>query len=160
PSQNKEHRNLSLAEFCLHYETVELWFDMRPRAQLKLIWLLDYFSSYPEVARRLKLRLVDREMIGVDELVTWRPTAIDVSGREFETASAAWRAYRSATPEACFDLLRRDLSALPLLKPALNDLLAELPSASTGLGASQMRILEILRRGYSRTADVFYRADD
>ncbi|MFX6134483.1 hypothetical protein ABTF13_20780, partial [Acinetobacter baumannii] len=76
---------------------------------------------------------------GVDELVTWRPTAIDVSGREFETPSAAWRAYRSATPEACFDLLRRDLSALPLLKPALNDLLAELPSASTGLGASQMR---------------------
>src|SRR5262249_9929795 len=63
PSKNKKHRNLSLAEFCLHYDTVELWFDMRPRAQLKLIWLLDHFSSYPEAARRLKLRLVGRDMM-------------------------------------------------------------------------------------------------
>ncbi|MCP4617164.1 MAG: hypothetical protein GY844_12120 [Bradyrhizobium sp.] len=154
------HRNLSLAEFCQYYETVELWFDLLPRAQLKLIWLLDYFSSYPEAAPRLKLRLVDREMRAIHELGTWRPTAVDVSGREFETASAAWQAYRSATPEACFDLLRRDLSALPLLAPALRNLLAELPSASTGLGATEMRMLEMIRRGYSRTVDVFYRSDD
>ena len=33
----------SLAEFCEPYETVELWFDLRPNAQLQLIWLLDYF---------------------------------------------------------------------------------------------------------------------
>ena len=45
------HRDLSLAEFCQHYETVELWFDMQPNAQLKLIWLLDYFRSYPETDR-------------------------------------------------------------------------------------------------------------
>jgi len=57
-------------------------------------------------------------------------------------------------------LLRRDLSALPLLKPALRDLLAEIPSASTGLGATEMRMLEMIRRGYSRTVDVFYRSDD
>ena len=44
------------------------------------------------------------------------------------TASAAWQAYRSPTPEACFDLLSKDLSALPLLKPVLIDLLEELPS--------------------------------
>src|SRR5262249_40925042 len=76
PNKNKKHRNLSLAEFCLHYETVELWFDIRPRAQLKLIWLLDYFSSYPKVAPRLKLRLVDRKMMAIHELGTWRPTAV------------------------------------------------------------------------------------
>src|SRR5690349_9163155 len=42
-SKKKRHRNLSLAEFCRKYETVELWFDMQPRSQLKLVWLLDYF---------------------------------------------------------------------------------------------------------------------
>ncbi|MGQ0685610.1 hypothetical protein [Bradyrhizobium sp.] len=159
PNKNKKHRNLSLAEFCQYYETVELWFDMRPRAQLKLIWLLDYFSSYPDVAPRLKLRLVDRDMMEIHELGTWRPTVIGVSEREFETASAAWQAYRAATPEACFDLFHRDLSALPLLRPALRDLLAELPSTSTGLGASEMRMLEMIGRGYSRTRDISYCSD-
>jgi hypothetical protein len=48
------------------------------------------------------------------------------------------------------------LSALPLLKPALLDLLAELPSASTGLGASEMRMLEMIGRGYSLTNALFH----
>src|SRR5882724_9092769 len=59
-SENREHRDLSLADFCQHYETVELWFNVRPEDQLKLIWLLDYFRVYPETVARLKVRLVDR----------------------------------------------------------------------------------------------------
>src|ERR1700752_3151682 len=47
-SENRKHRDLSLADFCQHYETVELWFDGGPEDQLKLIWLLDYFHAYPE----------------------------------------------------------------------------------------------------------------
>ena len=58
------------------------------------------------------------------------------------------KAYRATTPEACFDLLSKDLSALPLLKPALINLLNELPSSSTGLGATEMRMLELIARGY------------
>jgi hypothetical protein len=56
-SENKDYRDLSLAEFCLRYESVELWFDPQPHAQLQLCWLLDYFRSYPETIARLKLRL-------------------------------------------------------------------------------------------------------
>jgi len=37
-SKNKGYRNLGLAEFCQQYETVELWFDTSPNAQLRLIW--------------------------------------------------------------------------------------------------------------------------
>ena len=36
-----------------------------------------------------------------------------------------WQAYRAPTPKACFDLLGRDLTALPLLKSALLELLEE-----------------------------------
>lgn len=36
-SRNGHLDELSLAEFSQHYETVELWFDTRPNAQLKLI---------------------------------------------------------------------------------------------------------------------------
>jgi hypothetical protein len=48
------------------------------------------------------------------------------------------------------------LSALPLLKPALIDLLEELPHRSTGLGATEMRMLELIARGYSRTNALFH----
>jgi hypothetical protein len=130
-SKNKGRRDLGLAEFCQQYETVELWFDMDPNAQLRLIWLLDYFRTHRETVARLKLRLVDLEMIRLDRLGKWQPPAVDVTERELATASAAWQAYRAATPEACFDLLVKDLSALPLLRPALLDLLEELPSGLT-----------------------------
>jgi len=129
---------------------------VRPDAQLKLIWLLDYFHSYPETAGKLKLRLVDLEMSALENFGRWRPPAVDVTEREFEAASAAWQAYRAPTPEACFDLLSKDLSALPLLKPVLIDLLEELPSVSTGLGATEMRMLELIGRGYSRTNALFH----
>jgi hypothetical protein len=145
-----------LAELCLQYETVELWFDTHPNAQLLLIWLLDYFRSHPETIARLKLRLVDAEMIRLDRLGKWRPPAVDVAGDVLETATAAWQAYCATTPEACFDLLRRDLRALPLLRPALVDLLAELPSATTGLGATEMAMLEMIARGHNRTNDLFH----
>jgi hypothetical protein len=112
-SKNKSRRNLGLAEFCLQYEAVELWFDANPNAQLLLIWLLDYFRSHPETITRLKLRLVNVEMIGLERLGQWYPPAVDVTSDVLETASAVWQAYCSNTPEACFDLLRRDLSALP-----------------------------------------------
>ncbi len=157
-SENRKHRDLSLAEFCQHYETVELWFDMRPEAQLRLVWLLDYFSSYPEVVARLKLRVIDQEMIGLDlgALSKWRPPLIDVTEKNLATARAAWQAYRSPTPEACVDLVRQDLSALPLLKPVLRDLLEELPSVSTGLGASEMRMLEMIACGYVNVNPLFH----
>jgi hypothetical protein len=156
PSENQSCRDLGLAEFCQQYETVELWFDMQPNAQLQLVWLLDYFRSYPKTLARLKLRLVDLEMIGCNGLGKWRPPAVDVTERELATASAAWQAYGAPTPEACFDLLDRDVSALPLLRPVLFDLLKELPSKATGLGATEMRLLELIARGYSLTNALFH----
>jgi hypothetical protein len=155
-SENESREDWGLAEFCQQYETVELWFDTKPNAQLQLIWLLDYFRSRPSIVARLKLRLIDIEMIGIDRFGKWMPPAVDVTERELAIASAAWQAYRAATPEGCFDLLRRDLRALPLLRPALVDLLAELPSATTGLGATEMAMLEMIARGHERTNDLFH----
>lgn len=157
-SKNQSLRDLSLAEFCQHYDAVELWFDTRPNAQLQLVWLLDYFRSYPETVVRLKLRLLDQDMVGIHPggWKKWRPPFVDVTDRELSPASAAWHAYRATTPQASFDLLSKDLSALPLLRPVLLDLLEELPSASTGLGATEMRVLELIANGYANTNPLFY----
>jgi hypothetical protein len=154
-SENRSHEDWGLAEFCQQCETVELWFDPDPNAQLQLIWLLDYFRSHPNTVARLKLRLVDIEMIGIDRFGKWMPPAVDITEREFAMASSAWQAYRAATPEGCFDLLRQDLSVLPFLKLALTELLNELPSSSTGLGATEMRMLELISEGNACPPDVF-----
>jgi hypothetical protein len=155
---NKARKDLGLVEFCQPYETVELWFDPDPNDQLQLIWLFDYFGSHPEIVARLRLRLVDFRLLGasVEELGRWQVPAVGVTKDELETASVTWRAYRATMPKACFDLLARDLSALPLLRPALLDLLEELPSSATGLGATEMRLLELIARGYSLTNALFH----
>jgi hypothetical protein len=154
----KGRKDLGLLEFCQPYETVELWFDPGPNDQLQLIWLLDYFRSHPETAARLRLRLIDFDLITAseEELGTWKVPDVDVAKKELETASVAWQAYRATTPKACFDLLGKDLSALPLLRPALLELLEELPASATGLGATEMRLLELIARGYSLTNALFH----
>jgi hypothetical protein len=158
PLATKARKGLRLVEFCQHFETVELWFDPAPNDQLQLVWLLDYFRSHPEIVARLRLRLVDYDLIMAtpEELGRWKMPAVDVTKDELGTASVTWQAYRATTPEACFDLLGRDLSALPLLRPALFDLLEELPFGATGLGATEMRLLELIPRGYSLTNALFH----
>jgi hypothetical protein len=154
----KARKDLGLVEFCRQCETVELWFDPGPNDQLQLVWLLDYFHSHPDIVARLRLRLVDYDLIraSAEELGRWKMPAVDVAKDELGTASVTWQAYRATTPEACCDLLGRDLSALPLLRPALFDLIEELPSSATGLGATEMRLLELIARGYERTNALFH----
>lgn len=155
---NNAPKSLELVEFCQSFETVELWFDPESNDQLLLVWLLDFFSSHPEITARLKLRHVSFELLGAtsEELGRSKVLAVDVTDDEFSVARATWQAYRSATPEACFDLMSKDLSALPFLRPALLDLLEELPSGVTGLGATEMRLLELIANGYANTNPLFY----
>lgn len=152
-------RKLSLAEFCEPYDEIELWFGATPQDQLQLVWLLDHLCSYPALAQKLKLRLLDSDLIfypdydfakGERHIPVGRVTA-----EEFEIAKLAWSAYRAPTPKACIDLLHRDLSCLLMLRPALLELLAELPSPLTGLGATEMRFLEMLD-WYANTNALFH----
>jgi hypothetical protein len=122
--------------------------------------LLDHLGSCPALAQKLGLRLLDSElMFGPHyDFAGCEPAIpiVDVTAEEFETAKLAWSAYRAPTPEACLGLISKDLSAMPMLKPALVDLLAELPSPSTGLGATEMRFLDILARGFRSTGALFH----
>lgn len=160
PKAAKARKHLALAEFFQSYEIIELWFDPSPNDQLQLIWLLDCLGPHPEIAAKLRLRPVDFDLIIPDgmNLHKWESRApiIDVTTSEFGMAKMAWQAYRASTPESCVDLLHGDLSALPLLRPALRDLLAELPSRVTGLGATEMRLLELIALGYVATNGLFY----
>ncbi|WP_426614981.1 hypothetical protein [Bradyrhizobium sp. McL0616] len=160
PQDAEDRSDLSLTEFSQHYSVVELWFDRTPNDQLQLIWLLDYLRSHPEMLAKSKLRLIafdliSQEAANIGKSLSYIP-AIDITSDELETARLTWQAYLAPTPEACVDLVHGDLSALPMLRLALIDLLAELPSNSTGLGATEMRFLELIARGYERTNALFH----
>ena len=159
PQTGLAHKNVALVRFCEIYgvELIELWFDPSPNNQLRLIWILDYLRAEPYMAERLKLRLVDFDLLGADVAGLRERTvrALDVTERDFEVARMAWEAYRAPTPELCFGLLSRDFPGLPFLKPAPEQLLAELPSPTTGLGATEARLLELIAKGHNRTKELF-----
>jgi hypothetical protein len=152
-----EGEDLGLIDLCERCETIELWVDPDPNAQLTLIWLLDYLRHHAKIA--LKLTLVQADVrIGnhpPEELAKWRLPAVNILNHHLETASAAWQAYRAPTPRDWFNLLARDLNVLPQLRQTVLELLEELPIDATGLGATEMRMLELIAAGNAGPFDVF-----
>jgi hypothetical protein len=150
-------KDLGLIDLCERCETIELWIDPEPNAQLTLIWLLDYLRHHGKTASKLTLVQADVRIGNhpPEEVARWRLPAVKILNDHVETASAAWQAYRAATPQGWFNLLGKDLSVLPQLQQAAVELLEELPLDTTGLGATEMRMLELISAGNTGPFDVF-----
>jgi hypothetical protein len=158
-SIEKIGKDLGLIEFCERCETVELWIDPVPKAQLILILfqLLDFFRSHEKTVSKLTLFQAD-VVIGnqpPEAFSEWKPAGVKIRNDHLVTASMAWQAYRQPTPQDWFDLLDRDISALPQLRKTVLELLEELPMPATGLGATEMRMLELISAGDASPFDVF-----
>lgn len=152
PSAIRSRKDLSFVDFCESYDEIELWFDSNPEDQLQLIWLLDHLSSHSGLGQKLRLRLVASDLMMMRDEELGKSAShipvVDVTAREFGTAKMAWQSYRALTPEACVALLRSDLSALLMLRPALVDLLAELPSPRPARTIQAIpRVAHRLRKG-------------
>jgi hypothetical protein len=152
-----EPRGIGLIDFCAQCDTVELWIDPAPKAQLMMIWLLACFRPHGEAASKLKLRQFDVEIGGQrpESVSKSAPVAVAITDDHLETATLAWQAYRAPTPEAWFNLLDRDLSVLPQLRSTILALLEELPMRATGLSATEMRLLELISDGCTQPGDLF-----
>jgi hypothetical protein len=151
-----DHRT-GMIGLCEPFDTVDLWIDPDPNAQLILIWWLAYFRPHEAVVSKLNLVQAD-VLIGnypAEEVVEWRIPAVKILNEHLELASSVWQAWRAPTPQDWFNLLSTDLSLLPLLRPAAIALLEELPGAATGLGATEMRMLELISEGNASPPDVF-----
>jgi hypothetical protein len=146
-----------LIELCSRFEAVELWVDPDPNAQLTLIWLLNYLRHHAKIASRLTLVQADAPIGNCtpEELAGWRLPAVRILNDHLEAASMAWRAYRQPTPQGWFDLFGQDLTVLPQLRQSVLELLEELPMDVTGLGATEMRMMELISAGNEGPFDVF-----
>ncbi|MGY3477092.1 hypothetical protein [Bradyrhizobium ottawaense] len=132
PLIRRQDRAGALLWVCKNYgvDLIELWFDPEPNSQLQLIWILNYLRFEPSLTESLRLRLVDFDLRGADpsELRHRDVKQFDIAESDLESATLAWEAYRAPTPELCVGLLDRPLGKLSFLKPAMEDLLSELPS--------------------------------
>ncbi len=151
-----DRSEIGLIDFCERCESIELWIDPEPNAQLTLIWLLGYLRCHEQIAS--KLTLIQSE-IGIGEkspkqLAKWKPTVVDVGNDHFEIADLAWQAYRAPTPQAWFDLLDKDLSLLPRLRRVRCGIARRTPAAATGLGATEIRMLELIAEGEAGPLDI------
>jgi hypothetical protein len=146
-----------LIEFCERFDVVELWADPEPNAQLQLVWLLEQIRPHAHVASKTTLVQTDTRIgnLPPEYWIEQRPLAVAIRNDHFEAASAAWSAWRAPTPVAWFDLLARDLSALPQLRNTVITLLEELPWSATGVGATEMRMLELVAAGHAHPYDLF-----
>ena len=148
--------DLGLIEACERCETIELWMETEPNAQLVLIWLLDYLGPQAKTLGII-LRHVDASLGETEpaRLAECKFPGVAINDHHLEIASLAWQAFRAPTPHAWFDLLGRDLSILPQLRRCVLEMLEELPGRATGLGASELRMLELISAGYVHPFDVF-----
>lgn len=138
-------------------ESVELWPGPEPNAQLILLWLLDRCGGERAAVFKLAIRHLDNAVGGIDpeRFAKLNPPAATPTADHLALAGRAWQAYRALTPQAWFDLLKADLSLLPQFEPCAVDLLEELPNITTGLGATETRILELVAPGGVQPFDIF-----
>ncbi len=126
------------------YDRIELWIDPQPNAQLQLLQLLDWLGRQDALAEKVFVMQGDGPVgdCGPFDIRNLRARVEKVGRRQFELATVAWRAFCEPTPRSWFDLLSSDLSALPHLRSTVRALLGELPAATTGLRATERRLLE------------------
>ncbi|MGX1165164.1 hypothetical protein AB7M16_001430 [Bradyrhizobium sp. USDA 372] len=142
-------RDIGLFELCAKFDSIEIWVDPRPNDQLVLVWLLELLRPYKEITTKLSLVHADDTVANYapESVAKWKLPAFKVTENHLVTASRAWRAYRADTPQPCFDLLMTDLMILPRLRSALIAVLEELPDSVTGLGATEMDLLDFVNDG-------------
>jgi hypothetical protein len=153
------NRDAALDEFALH-EEVALWFEHDLYDQLQLIQILDRLRPRAGGATRLSLICIDQYLgrLTGPQLAEYWPVRHTVTSREFDLASAAWRAFRSPDPMDIDGLLRRDTSALPFLDGALQRHLQQFPSVENGLARTERQILALVGEG-KRTFPALFLGD-
>ena len=138
--------------------TIELWFDPAPNAQLMLVQLLDCLGSRESIVAEADFVSGGRRALAIKLRKRFRMEA----ARSSKSGTIISRP--PAWPGRRIDSRRRSTGsicstgtsgALPQLRQTVLELLEELPMPATGLGATEMRMLELVAAGNASPFDVF-----
>jgi hypothetical protein len=153
-----------LASISTQDETV-LWFEHDLFCQVHLIYLLNWFAENSLDPDRLSLICINQfegrpKFRGLGELEATEleslfPLRHAVTTAQITLATKAWQAFTSPTTDAITQLLHSDTQALPFLADALRAHLRRFPSASKGLGAIELRGLELIKSGRRKFGELF-----
>jgi len=110
--------SFGLGEIGDRFDTIDLWIDPDPNAQLILVWLLECFRPHDKIVSKLNLVQAD---ISIGELMPERLLArqfpaIGIAGAQFKLASSAWWAWRQPTPQDWFGLLSNELGGAAVVQ--------------------------------------------
>lgn len=154
-------RDIGLFDLCEKFDSIEVWIDPLPNDQLVLVWLLDLLRPYKEITTKLSLVHTDDAVANYhpDSVAKWKLPAVKITENHLMLASRAWQAWRSSTPEPCFNLLTKDLAILPRLRSALITMFEELPDLRTGLGENEMGMLGWIEDGGTEWREVLRAAE-
>lgn len=140
-----------------HYEKVILWFEHDLYDQLQLIQILDWYHQHRPIKAELTIICVDQYLgtLSPEQMASLQRYEQIITEEQLALASMAWNAYRSATPEPWYDLLRVDTTVLPYLAGAVFRQLEEYPDCRTGLTRTARQALQIIAQGEARPGRVF-----
>ena len=149
-------RGRGLIDLVSECSSAELWMGPEPNAQLLLLWLLDCGTEEAALSK-LAIRHLDLAVgdVAPAQSAKMNPPVVKLTQDHVQLASRAWQAFRAPAPQAWFGLLETDLSLFPQLEPCVVALLEELPNVTSGLGATETRILELIAPGGVQPFDVF-----
>ncbi|HEV3138979.1 MAG TPA: DUF1835 domain-containing protein [Vicinamibacterales bacterium] len=161
------------------HDEVVLWFEHDLYDQLLLIRTLDLLARQradrlrrqaeqaPPLHTTVSLICIDRfpgvepfyglGQLNAVQLKSLFPARKAVTARQYDVASAAWRAFREPDPSALVELVRANgaLDALPFLRAAIVRFFEEFPSTSNGLSRTQQLALDALAGTPMRLHELF-----
>jgi hypothetical protein len=147
------------------YPEVVLWFEHDLYDQLQLLQILDWFSQQELGSTRISLIQIN-EFPGVKtfyglgqlsgrQLVQLFPSRRTVSTQQFKVAREAWQAFRSPSPDALIEFVKREHAEMPFLQAALVRFLQEYPWQRDGLSRSERQVLCALEAGARTKPDIY-----
>lgn len=138
-------------------DTVDIWADPNPAAQLRLLLVLQILSHLHIETSQIAIVQANTDVgeLTPDQAPRLAKLRQPLGERQRTLADTAWTALTATTPEKLANLLQQSLSPLPYLGPALRRLLEELPAPATGLSRTEQALLSAIAGGETSPYRVF-----
>lgn len=139
------------------FQEVVLWFESDLYDQLQLVQVLDHLGSASLPRERVSLLCLHGSLatLPAHSIRDMMKGRAGVTHGQYESARAAWAAYRSPDPSTLETLARAGFPDHLYLGAAMFRLLQHYPSTHNGLSLSEQNALAVIAAGRSRLGEAF-----